>query len=274
MRHNSTIALAAGVALLAACGRGDDGTVVTKTDEGTLVSPAAAAADDRGTSLVRIVNAVPGTGSLSIQTGDEAPFGGVDYKTVTPYRQVRGNMVRFRVFSGATAANDTTISDDLALASNNEVMADGNRYTIFILPEEGDAAMTPSGERRVTMKIVRDELETDSTKAQVRFVNGAPGAGELNLMLRGNNDPIFDDVNYRSEAGFKSIDPVTNGQLTIRRDDGRATVATVSGIRSLQAGRLYTIVVAGRPGAWEVISFEDTVREMTARDTTRTGAVR
>jgi hypothetical protein len=47
--------------------------------------------------------------------------------------------------------------------------------------------------------------------------------------------------------------------MTVRRDDGRTSVAPVTGIKQLQAGKSYTIVVAGLPGRWEVNTFEDEV---------------
>lgn len=266
MRYLPIFTLAASIAAMAACGGNDNQTVTTKTDAGTVASPTDSAADAAGVSLVRVVNAAPGSGSLTVRAGDESPFTAVAYKTVTPYREVRGNMVRFRVTGGG--ANDTT-----DLAANNEVMTDGNRYTIFIMPDDDDDANAANaGGKELTMKVVRDELDADSTKAQVRFVNAAADAGELDLAIAGQSDPLFDDVNFGNEAGFKTIDPVTRGQLTVRREEGNRSLASVRDIRSLEAGKLYTIVAAGTPGKWEVISFEDTVRDLSAKDVARRNA--
>ena len=268
MRYLPIFTLAASLAATAACGGADNESVVTKTDEGTVASTTDSAAAASGVSLVRVVNAAPGSGSLTVRAGDESPFTGVAYKSVTPYREVRGNMVRFRVTGGG--ASDTT-----DLVANNEVMADGNRYTIFIMPNEdgvNTADAANAGARQLSMRVVRDELDADSTRAQVRFVNAAANAGELDLTMAGQTDPVFDDVNFGNEAGFKTIDPVTRGQLTIRREDGRASLASVRDIKALEAGKLYTIVVSGRRGAWDVITFEDAVRDLSADDAARRNA--
>jgi len=265
MRHFPIITLAGALAATVACGGKKDDTVVTKTDAGTVASPSDSAANANGVSLVRVVNAAPGSGSLTVRAGDESPFSGVAYKKVTPYQEVRGNMVRFRITSGA--------SDTTDLASNNEAMSDGNRYTIFIMPDDDTTAA--AGVKHLTMKVVRDEMDPDSTKAQVRFVNAAPRAGELDLAIGGQADPVFDNVNFGNEAGFKGITPVSRGQVQVRREDGKASLASVRNINSLQAGKLYTIVVTGKKGAYDVISFEDTVKDLsmrngTARDTSKT----
>ena len=265
MRYLPIFTLAAAVAATAACGGSDNEAVTTKTDAGTVASPTDSAADANGVSMVRVVNAAPGSGSLTVRAGDESPFTAVAYKTVTPYREVRGNMVRFRVTGGA--------SDSTDLAANNEVMADGNRYTIFIMPnDDDDADAANAGARKLNMKVVRDELDADSTKAQVRFVNAAADAGELDLAMAGQTDPVFDDVNFGNEAGFKTVDPVARGQLTVRREEGNRSLASVRDIRALEAGKLYTIVVTGNSGKWDVITFDDTVRDLSADDAARRNA--
>jgi len=257
MRRVLTCSVLAGVALFAGCKNQTDKAVTTKTSEGTVTTPAGDSAENRGTSLVRVVDAVPGSG-LVVRADRDAPFDNVDYKTVTPYREIRGNIVRFAVFprSGSARKHDSTMtssaaSDSGAIASNTETMSDGERYTIFLMPkDEGDG---------VTMRVVNDRLERDSAKAQIRFVNAAPRAGELDLTMQGQKDPIFDNVNYKSEAGFKSVDPERGLPLTVRRDDGRTTLASVRGIKQLKSGKSYTVVVAGLPGQWEVITFEDEI---------------
>jgi hypothetical protein len=259
MHRILTYSLLSGALLIAGCKNQTEGDVTTKSSEGAVTTPAGDSAENRGTSLVRVVNAVPGSGSLWVRADRETPFDTVDYKSVTPYHEIRGNIVRFAVFPRSSTraidwAKDTAIgtpSDSGSLASNTETMRDGERYTIFLMPnDEGQG---------VTMRIVNDRLERDSAKAQIRFVNAAPRAGELDLTMQGREDAVFDNVNFKSEAGFKSIDPVRGIPLTVRRDDGRTSVAPVRGIKQLQAGKSYTVVVTGLPGQWEVITFEDEI---------------
>jgi hypothetical protein len=69
-------------------------------------------------------------------------------------------------------------------------------------------------------------------------------------------------VNFGNEAGYKGINPMSKSQLQVRREDGKASLASVRNINSLQAGKLYTVVVTGKQGAYDVISFEDAVHDM------------
>ena len=105
MRHLPLITLASAIAATVACGGKKDDTVVTKSDAGTVASPSDSTANANGVSLVRVVNAAPGSGALNVRAGDESPFSAVAYKKVTPYQEVRGNMVRFRVTNGAASAS-------------------------------------------------------------------------------------------------------------------------------------------------------------------------
>lgn len=261
---NNAIActLLAGAVLFASCNSRPDADeeVTTKSAEGTVTTPAGDSAERRGLALVRVVNAVPGSKALSVRAERDVPFDNVAYKSVTPYHAVRGNLVRFAVFPNPASSQvgDSTTgvaarmpSDSGALATNTEAMRDGERYTIFVVPDEEG--------RGVTMHLVHDAIERDSTKAQIRFVNAAARAGELDLTIQGETAPVFDNVNFGEEAGYKSVAPVSGQKISVRRDDGRTSVVSAKGLRKLEAGKSYTIVVAGLPGRWEVITFEDEV---------------
>lgn len=251
MRKVWTYTLVGGLAIFAACKNQTQEEVTTTSSEGSVVSPAGDSAENRGTSLVRVVNAVPGR-SLTIHADKEMPFDNIETGTVSPYREIRGNLVRFAAMApGAPHA----AGDSGAMAANTETMSDGARYTIFLIPDD-------SG-KGVTMRVVNDGLERDSAKAQVRFVNAAPQSGELDLTVQGREDALFDDVNFKSEAGYKSIDPVVDRTLTVRKEDGRTAVATVRGLKTLEAGKSYTIVISGVPGSYKVLTFQDEVGDHT-----------
>jgi hypothetical protein len=254
---------AAAVALvLAACSNQTDRPVTTKSDQGATTSAAGDVAEDRGTSLVRVVNALPTHPAVTIQVNDStAAFENVTYKTVTPYRELRGNNIRFVLFDAARVPSpeEQRNADSVAmpgdsgdvgdgLATNNEMMQDGERYTVFVMPSDDG-----TGAR---MRVVRDAPDTEDGKARIRFVNAVPLSGELDLRAANQEEPIFDDVNYGNEAGYKDVDPMSV-TLSVRGEKG--SPATIRDIKRLEAGKSYTVVAAGRAGRMTVINFEDEV---------------
>jgi hypothetical protein len=226
------------LAAAAACKgeRRDDEAVQTTTSEGQLASPSADAAEHRGTSMVRMINALATGGAASVSVDDKATFAGIDYKTVTPYTEVTENVARFRLQSGT---KDTTI------ASNNEIMMDGSRYTIVALPEKDGG---------VRLRVLHDELGTDTTKARLRVIHGLAGVGEIDVQFQGKDDAIFDNVNLASEAGYKDVDPL-NTTLIVKAD-GSGKQLLKKEMRFL-AGHAYTVVLTGTGQRAEAILVDD-----------------
>jgi hypothetical protein len=232
--------------VLVGCSRTQTKTPVTTTaGNDSTTTESGARADARGQTLVRIVNADPSHPTVTLTTDNQTPFTEVAYKTVTPYREVEDNVTKFEVYDAKTGVTTTP------LATNREVMADGARYTLVLMPaSDGDAPV---------LKALRDELVPAEGKAKIRLVNAAPAAGEVDLNAEGLIDPIFDNVNVGTEAGFKDVDP-TSGSLMVRQDKGKRTLVTVKDVKALEPGMTYTIVLAGRPGGWQAITFSDAVQ--------------
>lgn len=237
MRH--TRFLGAALVALAACKGAQTKTpVVTTTDNGQSVSPSGDAADRRGTSLARFVNAVPGSSKMTVKADSTALFGDVAYKTVTSYQEVQDNLERFTVQGGN--------AERAELAGNSEMLADGHRYTIVALRDEQGGAK---------LRILRDELVPDAGKARIRVIQGAPGLPEVDVAVQGQKDPIFEGVNYASEAGFKDVTPGRT-VLEVREEDKSAALKRLPAM-SLEVGKSYTIVLTGTAGRLEAITFED-----------------
>jgi hypothetical protein len=214
------------LALAAACtGNRTKEPVVTTTGDKTAVSEAGTTAAKRGKSLVRVVNAIPGEGTLDIRGDDRTVFFDVGYKTVTPYTEIGDNVVKFEL--RPTGAVESS-------ANNTETLVNGNRYTIIALPDKDGGAK---------LSIVKDDVVPDQGKARLRVFHAAPGLAEVDVMLEGQKDPVFDKVGFGSEAGFKDLNPTT-ATVVIRRDNPPLTVLRIQKVH-LEAGRSYTIVVAG-----------------------------
>ena len=188
--------------------------------------------------MVRLVNALPANQSIDVSGDDRTIFSAVSYKKVTPYVEVKDNRVTFRLFPTAK---------DSAIADNSEMMTDGNRYTIVALPDDKGAA---------TMRILRDEVVPDSGKARIRVINASPGVKDADVALQGQKDPLFSDIDYKSEAGYKDITPIT-ATVEIRGDDPNSKPILVKNVH-FEAGKAYTIVLTGwKSKPVEVITFDD-----------------
>jgi hypothetical protein len=230
------------LALAAGCtGNRTKEPVVTTTADKTAVSEAGTTAAKRGKSLVRLVNAIPGDATVDISGDDRTVFFDVGYKTVTPYTEIGDNVVKFQLRAGG--ATEVT-------AENTETLMNGNRYTIIARPDKDGGAK---------LSIMKDDVVPDQGKARLRVFHAAPGLAEIDVMLEGQKEPLFDKVGFGSEAGFKDLDP-TAATVVVRRDNPPLNVLRIQKVH-LDAGKAYTIVIAGAaPTSLATITITDAIR--------------
>jgi hypothetical protein len=222
----------------------DTGAVSTKTAEGTSAAPASDMAENRDVALVRVINAIPAGGLVTILAGDSAAFSGVAYKTATPFREIRDDRLNFKLGSAENP-----------LAENRENLSGGGHYTIVAMPDAGGA------EKR-NLRVLEDDLQPVAPeKARVRVINAVPGDLEISVFVRGREDAIFDGVNFKSEAGWDEIDPIA-GTLEIRPQGKKNVLASLPNVK-FEGGKSYTFVVSGTPAKPEIIRIEDDVAKST-----------
>ncbi len=193
----------------------------------TNVSPPADSVEARGHSLVRIVNAVSGGKDAVVQLDSQTLFDGVKTASVTDYREISNNLAKFSV----RATGDTA---GTMLAQNDQILMDGNRYTVFLVAEDVS---------KNTLRIVKDEVIPDSGKARIRIIHAAPGAPELDVSVAGSKDKLFSGVNFKSEAGYQDVEPATV-TLQIRAKDETKVLLRVANVE-LKRGTATTIVITG-----------------------------
>src|SRR5262245_38380507 len=229
----SAAALAFGLFLsAAACSRESNQTqqVTTNTEKGTSTAPPANEVEKRDNALVRAVHAIPKAPGLDFFADDQKAFDNVNYGKVTPYREVPDKLsLAFKVLNTGQESSPP-------LAENSEMIGSGKHYTVIAFPDsDGHAALT----------VVNDDLKPpDSHKAKVRFINASPDAGEVDLYPRAGKDALFDGVNFKSEAGYREVDPMRT-TLEVRPEGKKNVLVTIPNA-SLEAGKIYTIVLAGR----------------------------
>ena len=234
--------LASGAVLLAAaCNTNrDTGAVTSKTSEGTTNAPSSEAMDNKDLALVRVINAIPGQAAVVIFAGDSAAFSGVAYKTATGFQKIPDDRFNFKLGS-----------QDNPLAENRENLAGGGHYTIVAMPDQG-------GADKRNLRVLDDELKPVPTdKARVRVINAVPSDLEISVYVRGRADPLFDGINFKSEAGWNEIDPVA-GTLEIRPQGKKNVLVSLPNVK-LEGGKSYTFVVAGTPAKPDIIKVEDDV---------------
>ena len=230
------------LALIAGCaGPKTEKPVVTTSAEGKTTSPAGTEAAKRGKSLVRFINAVPDARGLDLSAEERTTFYNVEFKTVTPYTEIGDNLVKFEL-----RGNDT----DSVLANNTESMGDGLRYTIVAMP---------TSDSQIKLRVIRDEIQTELGKARVRVINAAPVLPDADVLVAGQKDPLFDNIAYGAEAGFKDVTPAT-ATLEIRGNDNPTPPIRLRNV-ALSAGKAYTIVItSAKPRGIQTITFNDAVR--------------
>lgn len=238
------VGMLAGAAVLSAGCKGSDdtGAVTSRSGGATSEAPPSEAVEDREMALVRVVNAVPG-GSVTVWAGDSSTFTGVAFKKATEYREIADDRFNFSIRAAGPESE--------ALAENRENLEDGGHYTIVALPAKDDPADR-------NLRVLNDDLKpVDPAKARIRFINGIPGNNDVDVFIKGQEDAIFDGVNFTTEAGWNEIDPAT-GTLVVRPDGKTTTIASLPSVK-LEGGKSYTFVLAGKAGKGEIVKIEDVV---------------
>jgi hypothetical protein len=203
--------------------------VSTSSPAGQSSAVPAAAAERRDMALIRVVHAIPAGSTVDVFADDNKVFDGLAYKTVTPYQEIHGQRYTFRLRpAGMNQANP--------LASNSEGLNNGNHYTVFAVPGEGEVA---------SLRVVADTHSLPSAgKARVRVVHASGDAGELDVYAVGRTNVLFDAVDFQSVTDYDEMDPLS-GSLELRPEGESNVMLTIPNVR-LDAGKTYTIVIVGR----------------------------
>lgn len=220
---------------LAACNNGRstaDTPITTTTPEGQSAAPSSAEAAARDRALVRVVHAVPAGAPVDVYADDVRVFDAVEYKAVTPYREVPGERASFIVRPAGTPQSEP-------LAKNSEGLDDGEHYTVFAVPDDGSGA---------ELLVVKDQQSLPpSGKARLRVVNATGDGGDIDVVAAGRDEALVGGVNRETVSDYETIDPVA-GTLTVRPDGKRQALVTLRDV-TFDAGKSYTVVVVGRGGS-------------------------
>lgn len=225
MNRSISYLLAAAVVVTGACQKDSSPIKTTSSGETNVSSPSDSMAA-RGHSLVRIVNTVGGE-AVSVQLSQLPLFDDVKPASVTDYREISNNLADFT----ARAAGNT---EGVMLAEKERLLLDGNRYTVFYVSEDVS---------KTSLRVVKDEVIPDSGKARLRVFNAAPGAPAFDISIVGATAPLFGDVGFKNEAGYKDLTPAL---VTLQfRAKGESKVLLSIPRLDLKRSTATTIVVTG-----------------------------
>lgn len=223
-------ALGLSIAALAGCEREAKQSAPVQTEAGgTLAAaPAAQAAAQRDTALVRVLYAIPGGTVADVYAGDNVAYNQLGYRSLTPYRELPAERTTFRLRPSGKDRSEP-------LAEESEGLGAGKHYTVVILPGEKD--------HPAAMKVISDDLVPPSEgKAKVRVVNASPDVGKVDVFVGGRTSALAKGVAADAASDYADIDPV-QGTLEVRHED--KVLANVPNT-SIEVGTLYTVFLMGR----------------------------
>ncbi len=222
--------LVSALLLAAACSKEPKQTqpVTSKTDAGTSTAPPAREVEQRNNALVRVINTVPGNTSFDIYADDQKVFDKVNFKSVTPYKELSNTRHTFRI---RQAGQDKAEP----VAENSEGLSGGRHYTVIVMPGTND---------KTTMSVINDNITPPpADKAQVRVIQASPDVGQVDIVDKQGNKKLFSGVNFEKGTSYMNVDPAKT-TLEVRSEGQDKPILTVPNA-NFEKGKFYTIVVAG-----------------------------
>ncbi|MDQ3133348.1 MAG: DUF4397 domain-containing protein [Acidobacteriota bacterium] len=252
--------------MCAACG-GDGGVergqpVMTVTESGTSTAPPAREVEARGNALVRFVHAAPGVAATDVFAQDTKLFTNIAYKSVTPYHEVAGGKIPFRLrLAGQDSAQP--------VAEDSESLTDGAHYTLIVVPTGATAIFSQDGGQNAEFRFVNDELAAPTAgKAKLRVINTSPDLSAVDVYAAGRADALLKDVQSVGKTTYAEMEPL-QGALEVRRAGENINTLNLPDVR-IEAGKIYTVIVAGRvkgTSKLESILIEDRIGSAAATGT-------
>lgn len=217
---------------VAACSGPDvrDVPVTTRTAAGTWTAPTAAEAAGRDNALVRVIEAIPARATLDLFAGGQKIFDNLEYKAVTPYREVPAARATFRL---RPAGMDTAEP----LAEATQQLRAGRHYTVVAMPGEDT--------RAASLQIFEDPMELpDEGQTRVRIVHASPDAGRLDVHVPGRGEPLVAGLDFQAVSKFTDMAAAAT-PLDIRPAERTESMLKIHDV-NLSTDGVYTIVVIGR----------------------------
>ena len=159
---------------------------------------------------------------------DSKTYTHVKYQRLTPYDELPATRGEFRL--RASGWDDTE-----PIATQTGHLDSGKRYTVVALRD---------AEGNMALNVIADNLAPASEgKAKVRLINAASQFGEVDVIRQNDKKLLFNGVNVNTATGYEDVDASTT-TLEVREKGQNRPALRIPNI-TLEAGKMYTIVVAG-----------------------------
>jgi hypothetical protein len=191
---------------------------------------------DGDTAQVRLINAVPDPGDLSVAVDGHSVWKHSPYRNNTGYQKIHEGRYNVQVAAGGPAA-----SKPIAFEK-------GEHYTVVAL-DEGHG--TPPGFRVFTEP--RDETPVPDGKARLRFINAAPEQERMDVLF--NNIVGLQHVAYGHRSDPLLLDTGTYDIKVNTSGDVDSLIGPVT--LRLAPGRAYTLVAMGTQSALTLEAYPD-----------------
>ena len=219
-----------GLAFLAGCSRVKPTSQDTETSAGgqTSVAPAGKAVAKQNKALVRFLNADPGVTRYDLWFEDSKAYTHVKYQRLTPYDELPATSGEFRL--RASGWDDT---EPIAIQTGR--LDSGKRYTVVALRD---------AKGNMALDVIADNLVPPSEgKAKVRLINAAFNFGQADVIRQNDNKLLFKGINVKTATDYEDVD-AANTTLEVRKKGQHRPALLISNV-NLEAGKMYTIVMAG-----------------------------
>jgi hypothetical protein len=125
------------------------------------------------------------------------------------------------------------------LAKSTLLLTNGKAYSLFIADVPSKAAFT----------LVEDDLTSPAAdKANLRFINMSPDAGNLDLAVTGQAAPLFTKTLFKGVTAFSAITPGSEINFEIRENAKTEVLAKIEKVK-IEKGKIYTIWAKGLKAA-------------------------
>ena len=227
VRQQSSVAI---TLIAAGCDRTETSTAAVTTSRRPALRrvPSSDSARHRDEALVRVVHAAPSGTDFDLFAGDLLLFDGLGVQDRHAVSRRRRKAVRVR-------AAPRGHGQAKPLSSNTEDLKDGDFYTAFAMPGDGNG---PQPARRQ-----RSSRSPASGKARLRVVHAGVDAGTIDVRAAGAPRRSSTMSTYQSVTDYRDVAPL-NGAIEIV-GAGQVGAAARRPHAHLEAGRFYTLVIVG-----------------------------
>lgn len=238
----SLLAILVMAGLLVGCqSKKDEPIRSSSSSGGTSVAPSGERADQSNMALVRFINAVPDMKTVNAYMDSNAAFTDVNFKTVTPYREVPDGSHTFHL--GDRASMQAGRDADNRPITESKSLSSGEYYTVVLRPV--DVTDKNDNNRGSKIDIIKDDFSSPSSdKAHIRVIDAASHVGKVDVYQREKDDKLFGGIDVDASPSYKDVDP---GNLTLEvRPDGKNNALFTLPNTKVDAGHHYTVLLTGK----------------------------